>query len=241
MKYPILDQKGGRQIIEMHRSGQDYDVTEFIAKRGEGKEINRAIFDGLHDKLVALKETYPAELRQRDPDGGRFESEACKIVHICLRVDTDILADLDFWTYLSVVELSDIVEWRHGGQGRYAALQNYGVGNRPENLFFRMWMRAEIAAIPRNGNDYDLAQRGDIDLWRSHILRQRYANNRTLARALIRFQYPDETPEKAQLSINSIRKLAKRLKRLHANLVYSFLDESAATKLIKRESLALTS
>jgi hypothetical protein len=241
MKYPVLDQKGGRQIIDLRRSGQEYDENEFIAKRGEGQEINRAIFDGIHEKLVALKEDYPAELRQRDPEGGRFEAEACKIVHQCLKLETTILADLDFWTYLSVIELSDIVEWRHGGQGRFAALQNYGVGNRPENLFFRMWMRADIAAIPTNGNNYDLAQRGDIDLWRSHILRQRYANSRTLARALIRFQYPDETPAQAQLSINSIRKLAKRLKRLHANLVYSYLDESAAMKLIKRESLALTS
>ena len=74
------------------------------------------------------------------------------------------------------------------------------------------------------------ARTGDQDLWRSHILRQDYANARVVARALLRLQAGQLAAKK--LSVDAVRELAKRLRRLHANVVFEFLDAPQAEGLV---------
>jgi hypothetical protein len=241
LKYPVLLQQPAKTILTARREGVEANIDKLIQLRGEGGRMSETMFDTVHERLKNLMDKYPERLRQRDPQGGRFEAEACIAVHQEMALPVTVLADLDFWTYVSVVKLSDIVEWRHGEAGRRASFQNYGVGNRTENLILRLWMRAELVAEASKADRYDLARRGDIDLWRSHVLRQKYANCRNIAKALIRFQYPDENPTKARLSIEAIRSLAKRLRRLYANLLFSALNDEAAMEVVTKEALVIGS
>ena len=147
-----------------------------------------------------------------------------------LDVDPLALADHEFWIWLAVVQYADIVEWRFGTTGRHAKPANYGIGQRIENLFFRVWLRAELVKDPKAKDPYHLARTGDQDLWRSHILRQAYANSRLIAKALLRLQAGQLSVKK--LTVENVRELAKRLRRLHANVVFEFLTFSQAEGIV---------
>jgi hypothetical protein len=87
---------------------------------------------------------------------------------------------------------------------------------------------------------YHLVGSGQIDFYRSHLFRQGYANARTFARALLRYQYPkaDPTPH---LKVNQIRELVKRLRRLRANLFLEILGESECLSVIEAEAASVVS
>lgn len=206
---------------------------------GSGDELPDQPLNQLRNKLLKLKKKFPDKLRKKDPQGGKFESDACVIVHECLSsVDRRVLSDHDFWTYLAVDFLSDILEWRFGTDGAPAQPANYGIGTRAENMFLRLWLRAELGKMP--GTDpYALARSGDQDLWRSHVLRQAYANARHVARSLLRLQdgcLPNGKKFASRLAggdePNGIRMLAKRLKRMRANLVFEYLSSQQADALV---------
>ncbi len=236
MRYPYLDQNSAREIITKRRAGEDMSPEDYIKFRGEGPDFFRATIKDLRLKLEELREKYPGK-------GRKFEAEACVSIQQFISGDILMFGDLDFWVYLAVIELTDFVEWRYVSEKvTHASLTNYGIGNRVENFIFRLWIRAEIAYRSELKEDkYALARKGDIDLWRSHILRQRYGNCRTLACALISYQYPHDD-KKSRVSVKVLRELAKRLKRLYANLEYAFLNDEQAMRLIEREaSIAMSS
>lgn len=199
---------------------------------GDGEAIvDQRPIDDLRDRLKVLLEDFPAELKRRDQQGGRFEQQGCEYVHQALSAyPVKVLADPDFWTWLTVAKFADIVEWRFGVQGRIAKLENYGIGKRAENLLFRMWLRGEIGFDEDNPDPYELARAGDQDLWRSHIIRQGYGNAREIAKALLRLQAGKL--DHGRLSVDGIRELAKRLRRLHAKVFFEILPASRANALV---------
>ena len=85
--------------------------------------MDMAAIEKIGSELRRLKKDYPAKLRERDQEGGRFEQQACAIVHRTLaNCDPTALADHEFWIWLAVVQYADIVEWRFGTTGRHAKL-----------------------------------------------------------------------------------------------------------------------
>jgi len=206
---------------------------------GSGDNLPVELLEELRTKLLKLKRKFAEKLRDKDPQGGKFESEACAIVHSCLAaVDRRALADHDFWTWLAVDFLADILEWRFGTNGRPAKPANYGIGTRTENMFFRLWVRADLGKT-NTADPYELARFGDQDLWRSHLLRQGYANARCIARSLLKLQagklvlgtklakkvVGGDEPE-------GVRMLAKRLRRMRANVVFEYLTPNQADALV---------
>lgn len=100
-----------------------------------------------------------------------------------------------------------------------------------------MWLRADIGYDPKRKDPYELARRGDQDFWRSHVFRQSYGRCRTLVRALILYQFPDGSGNnRPTLKNDEIRELAKRLRLLHANMVFECLDQNSAYELISQEA-----
>jgi hypothetical protein len=216
-------------VIEDRRQGGDPQLKGLVERRGRGVDYPEDVIIELRRRLLELKNEYPDELKKNDPNGGKFESEACEIVHRLLPVSTSTITDAGFWIWLAVAEFSDIVEWRHGGGGHFAELANYGIGNRTENLVYRMWLRAEIVFEPKAESPYHLSRFGDQDLWRSHIFRQGYSNVREVAKSLIKFQYCCDRP---RLSNSGIRELAKRLRRLRANIMMEFLTPTQIEQVL---------
>lgn len=236
MRYQCMDSTKARRFLELRRENNEPPLDTFVEAKGLGIEYPIDKINELRIELLKLKSKYPAELKQRDENGGRFEAEACEIVHRCLPFDPQAFADPHFWTWLAVTQLSEIVEWRHGGEGRFAALPNYGVGSRIESLIFRMWLRADLVFDSSAKDPYWLAKRGDQDLWRSHILRQGYASVRELAKTLVSFQCPQNGN---RLTTDGIRELAKRIRRLRANIMFEFLNPGQLTNILTEQANGL--
>lgn len=234
MRYPIFDQQSARNYLIRKQEGGNPDKAEFVKFRGDGDEFSGSNFVVLRERLEAIRRQYPDKLKKRDPLGSKFEAEAFPAVHQSIKGDVGMLGDPDFWIYVSLGEFADLTEWRYAAEENESALANYGIGNRSESLFYRLWSRGDIGYDSRNVDRYAVAKRGDIDFWRSHIHRQRYGNCRNLARALVNIQYPDESGKPAN-STEVIRELAKRLRLIYANLEYSFLDMKQASSLINKE------
>ena len=230
-QYHTLSGDEGLRYLKARDSGDDPLPQDFQRTPGSGALISMAPLTKLGNELRKLMKNFPEKLRERDQEGGRFEQQACVVVHRGLsEIPPGVLADLDFWIWLAVIQFADIVEWRFGAKGRHAKLANYGIGTRIENLFFRLWLRAELVKDEKAKDPYHLARTGDQDLWRSHILRQGYANARLVTKALLRLQGGQLAMKK--LKIDGVRELAKRLSRLRANVVFEFLTPSQAEGLI---------
>jgi hypothetical protein len=238
-RYSIIDADDGLRYLKARELDDDsVRLDEITRVAGSGTEILAELKD-LRDKLIRLKKSFPAKLKKRDPLGGKFEADACSIVHAALAsVDRNVLADRGFWTWLALDWLADVLEWRFGTEGRPAQAANYGIGTRTENMFFRLWLRGELGKA--EGKDpYELAKSGDQDLWRSHLLRQNYANARNIVRSLLKLQAGRlrvESKTAKRLASGDeptgIRMLAKRLKRLRANVIFEYLTIPQADALV---------
>lgn len=239
-QYPVMYAEDAFRYLKSRREDGNVQLEDIRRKAGEGEAVPSGPLEELRAKLLKLKAKYPVKLRAKDPAGGRFEGEACGIVHTCLSgLDRHALGDQDFWTWLATDYLSDILEWRFGSDGRPAEHKNYGIGSRTENMFFRLWLRADLVKMA-GPNPYELAKLGDQELWRSHILRQSYAAARSVVFALLKLQTGKLSVDgKTAKSLYSgddknegIRALAKRLKRMRANILFEYLTPQQADALV---------
>lgn len=237
MKYEILEAAEARRYIMAKRAGVEGVREPSCASRGDGEELSTTFIDLLRPQLRALQDRYGD--KRSDKNNSDFEGEAAVIVHTLIPQEPLMLADFGFWTWLAVVHMSELVEWRYGQPSGGVDLKNYGIGARNENFLYRLWLRAEISLDDQAPDLYHLTRKGQVDFWRSHLFRQGYASVPNMARALIRFQYPDELQGNPKLKIAGIRALAPRMKRLRANLMYEFLDEAACLRLLERETINL--
>jgi hypothetical protein len=240
MQYPTISPQDAARYLKGRDGDSPVALDDIVRYVGSGDRISEHVFDALRSKLLQLKSRFPKKLRSRDPQGGKFENEALELVHGAMSsVDRTILGDPEFWVWLAVAKLSDVLEWRFGTEGRHAKLANYGIGNRIENLYFRLWLRADLGRSPESKDAYMLAKTGDQDLWRSHLLRQNYTNARSIARSILKLQAGKLVlAGKVARSLASgddpmgVRMLAKRVKRLKANVLFEFLPQKEVDQLI---------
>lgn len=238
-QYSIIYSEDAIRYLNLRGTEDEISLDDITRVAGSGDPVPSKPIEELSKQLRALKKRFPAKLKEKTGEGGRFERDACVIVHQCLSTfDKVALSDRHFWTWLSVAKLADIVEWRFGSDGRPAKSANYGTSTRIENMFFRLWLRAELGK--GSGKDpYELAKIGDQDLWRSHVLRQSYTNARAVAKSLLKLQagkllIQGKRAKKLAggTDKNGIRMLAKRLRRLRANVMFEFLTAPQADALV---------
>lgn len=237
MRYTALKSECALKTLEALRRG-DYPAEDVLVSRGAGTKSIEDRLPTLAERLVEIKAKYPERLRLRDPAGGPFEAEACPEVHRLLPFDPTMLGDYEFWIWLAVCQFRELVDWRHGGDSGRAAPANFGIGKGSDNLLYRIWLRADAGYTPTADDHYVLARLGDQDFWRSHVFKQDYGKCHALVRALLRYQFPDRSQVRPTLKIREIRELAKRLRRLHPNILFECLDDQSAYALVEREAEA---
>jgi hypothetical protein len=238
MPYPTMPGAQAKRLLIARRSGNRVPDSSTRDKDIGPDFIVDKIVPELKTRL-AKRQKEVGDIEKGSGTGGKFEALASRNVHEILPRAHPALGDPEFWIWLAVEHFADLIEWRYGDLTAGCDLKNYGIGSRGENFLYRLWLRGELGYDPDGLNPYELAGRGDVDFWRSHLFRQRFANARIFARAWLRFQFPE--PDKPpRLSINGIRQLVKRLRRLGTNLVVELLDESAATRLIEAEASKTT-
>lgn len=237
MRYPVINTSDATAYLNSKRAGSPLDLDRLTRIKGDGPELDQAFIVDLRADLAALKSRYGTDGLRSQKKANEFEGEAARCIHLRTAATPEILADADFWLWLSVVHFGEIVEWRYGDPENGAALANYGIGARSENLLYRLWLRADIVLDELGEDRYHLCQRGQIDFYRSHLFRQGYANVRSFARALLRFQYPNPDPVAPRLKVGQIRELVKRLRRLRANLFLEILEDQECQSVIETEAM----
>jgi hypothetical protein len=235
MRYVALKSEHAMETLEALRRAEPVDERRVLVFRGSGDDIEQVV-PALARTLYEIKSRFPERLRRRDPAGGNFEAEACPELHRALPFDPQMLGDYEWWMWLAVFHFRELVDWRHGGETGLAARANFGIGNGSENLLYRMWLRADAGYDPARSDPYQLARRGDQDFWRSHVFRQGYGRCRSLVSALILYQFPDGSAGNPRLKTGEIRELAKRLRRLHPNVFFEYLDANTAYELVRAEA-----
>jgi hypothetical protein len=237
MKYPVVSASEALRYLSAKRQGVEGVPDPRVDWRGDGEELDTAFVGSLRSGLESLQDKFGN--KRTDKENSAFEGQAAVLVHKAIPNEPLMLADFDFWGWLAVVHLPHVVEWRYGSPENGSDLKNYGIGARGENFLYRLWLRAEISLDEGKAQRYHLTLRGQVDFWRSHIFRQGYASVPAMAKALIRFQYPEELNGQPRLKIAEIRALAPRMKRLRANLMYEFLDDAGCLRLLEREAAQL--
>jgi hypothetical protein len=174
--------------------------------------------------------------------GGRdamsaFEATAAPEVHAALPRDA-ALADPEFWIWLAIGPGLPMVRERYNS-AITPGCANFTSPQADETLFRRLWLRAEMAHDPMRDDPYEIAQYGDIDFWRSHVFRQKYAEYRGFVEAFARFQYPDGPSGQPRVPLKNnqkaLRAFVKRLRRLSTNLMVEWLTVEEALELMERE------
>jgi hypothetical protein len=241
MRYPVLNASDATLFLKSRGAESPVGVQQVVRSRGNGPDLDEWFVADLRAELAVIRKRFPLELKKGSRHGAEFESAASEIVHRRIPPVPEVQADPDFWTWLAVVHFADLIEWRYGSGEAPADLPNYGIGSRSENLLYRLWLRGDLGLDETSSDKYHLSRRGDVDFWRSHVFRQSYANAKIFARALVKFQFPDEHPDEPRLKISEIRELVKRLRRARTNLLVEMLDEDSALTLIRDELGALSS
>ncbi|MEJ8835586.1 DUF6339 family protein [Ramlibacter sp. AN1133] len=216
------------------RNGAPFESEGLVKTKGSGVEFDTSFVEELRAELAAVQARWPNGLKN-DGERNTFEGTAARLVHSVVPCEPEVLSDPEFWIWLAVVSFPDVIEWRYGNKHGGTKPANYGIGSKTENLLYRLWLRAELVLDEQHEDRYHLADAGQIDFYRSHLFRQGYANARTFARALLRFQYP-KTDSAPNLKILEIRELVKRLRRLRANLFLEILPEEECRAVIESEA-----
>lgn len=174
----------------------------------------------------------------------RFEAAASVAVHSALPRDA-ALADPEFWIWMATGPGQALILRRYpprrttDDQGverwKIPDRKNFTSSNAQETLFYRLWIRAELAHDPALGDPYELARYGDIDFWRSHVLRQKLTEAGPVLRAFIRHQYPDGPDGKRRSSVAEIRQMIKHMKRAAANVMVEALDDEEAARFVEEQ------
>lgn len=202
-------------------------------------------WDSLAESIVAdLTEIFEEE------DDKALEGKGAEALHSYLHdtlPDHEALRDPEFWYWFATVPGRELIEARYPfkpkesqddekkkvaylpGRGNFAGQQ------AKEVLFFRLWIRAEMARQLDGDPEkkYEYVTPGAIDFWRSHVFRQLYAHHRPFLHAWVDFQFPDHDLE-ARLKTDAIRQLAKDLLKACANIQVELLDMDQCRALIER-------
>jgi len=199
MMYPALTiTKAQEFMLAKQKSGEtsSLDQDAYVDIRGVGKDI-ADILDSLKeeiDNLIVAKSEFNKDI----------DKELRPLVHQYLNgLDEEILADRDFWRYLSTIKFHNLVLLRHpktnkssneeisddlanskfdGNWNNYGALRT----DVKESLIYRLYLAANLSYDAGNKKDpYHLARIHDVDLWQSHIVRVMSGDNSKYVKALV--------------------------------------------------------
>jgi hypothetical protein len=172
----------------------------------------------------------------REGEVGRFDAEGAAIVHKGLGpLSVRIASNRGFWRFLACGPLVEITRWRAPSN----AVENFGIGKIWRAVPERLWFRGSMAFDAEAADAYELVRRGGVDFWESGLIRVLYSSNPVLARALVRFQFPEDgefrgsSYRPATLRMEGIRELWKRLRHFDSVLNYSDMDVDRARRHVE--------
>ena len=185
------------------------------------------------DVLTSKKFEERLDTAAKQLSNERFEAVSSVAVHKTLQHDP-ALANPEFWYWIATGPGLGLVRRRYSDKGdaRIPDARNFTSPKAQETFFYRLWMRAELAYDPKLDDPYELVRCGDVDFWRSHVLRQMSMESRQLLAAFIRFQYPDGADGEKRLEQSEIRELIKHVRRAAANVLVEMPSEQESERFV---------
>ena len=254
--YPTTSLKQARSYLTAVRDTGKIPtaVDDYVRYRGSGSDETEDALQGLEHDLRA----YAGDISIKP----EFDALAREVVHRNLVGLPDVvLADADFWRYLSSVRFHSLVARRHPPNAKSRAVDgidgnwdNFGAKSSSvrESLMFRLFVGADLAYVPGDVSDpYELCRIADVDLWQSHIVRVMSGDNPVYVRELLRwFRRRDEWYEglsdvDVEMLFSTfgenpktrhLRDLVKRIRRLRSNVIHEVLSDVEVTDLIAGEA-----
>jgi hypothetical protein len=223
--YPIISNSDALNAFNAFRENIPHNVGPSITREGAGPDIVANVdFNNLLRDLLGIWNASNGQRKAAD-----FEAKASAVVHDYLKdISPYVATDARFWLWLTFAAagggFKDLVNNRFSG----GSAANYGFDNLPECLFFRLWWRGY--KMPEE--DYNLAKRGDIDLWRSHLIRVEISYPEVMARSLIKKvnPLPGQTSTADQQHVRNLVKL--KLSPRHASCAFETLSDEQCASLI---------
>ena len=238
MPYPIITDVDANLWYNSWKSAGDPNVFPQLPTIGTcelGKEEN---WDGIAAEIIEKLETIYDRVdgQEADLSNDRFEAEASVLIHKSLPRD-EALSDPEFWIWFAVSHGALLVRRRYPSSEKkpFPDKSNFTSSNARETLYYRLWVRAELARDPELADQYELAWYGDIDFWRSHVLRQMSSEAGPILSALIHFQHPNGPDGEKRLKQGEVRDLIKHLKRAAANVMVEAMDNDAAKDFVEEQ------
>jgi hypothetical protein len=241
MAYPTLNLTAATSFLDSYIAGEKFEATSAVKVDGVGAlETDGIDFCKIADALHKLIDEGPPKSASRAPDAW-FEMKAVKILHKPLaKISLQAGSDPKFWVWLTFAACGnrflELISKRFPGKkGKKPEKVNFGIttqANVFEGLFARIWWRGYRFYDAAAKNPYELAERGYVDLWRSHIIRERYSYGENMARAFIKFMYPTHGVVSGH-HVGLMRALPPKLKARHTSCCFESLSEEECTKIIQ--------
>ena len=238
MKGKTLDSESAKQIIEQRRAGKDAKViTSQLGETGSGDWWDESRATDVSDTLEAIMQELKGDsprINQRTQQ--IFDSKACEPVHKGLALDPDLISNDGFWRWIAVDKFYKVIEARMNTSQND---KNFGIDGISDHRIAILWYRADLFLDPKADDPYHLAKMHlRTDFVESGIARVRYGWSRNLARAFVRFQYPN--PESDETYLNNgkegVRMLYKRLRQAHSTASFEYYDEEEITQILFDQS-----
>jgi hypothetical protein len=238
MSYPIIDLKPAEECLRKFFAGETYDPQPYVTTAGPaGKmETDGYNFCALAADLERLLAQKPPKHAARSASAW-FDMKAVSKLHGVLKdLSPAAASDPRFWAWLTFAgcgsKFAEIVAQRFKGTKDE---KNFGIttqANVFEGLFAHIWWRGYRFFDSSASNPYELAERGYVDLWRSHILRETYSYGPNMAKAFIKFMYPKHG-EVSGHHAGYMRALPPKLKARHTSCYFEAMSEAQCKKIIE--------
>lgn len=237
--YPTVSIFDGLQIkaeqVLANQKNSKFGVTDSVKKshviyRGSGgMDIASALVTNMVAELNTLRNTkFSGNMKIKDSRLDEFEGLAAGIIHKHLNVlPLEVLTDEDFWRFIAVLPMMELVAWRHPtlGNNNFGLTQGRGF---LRCLPYRMFIRADIAFRSSNGTDYDLASNKDFgqDQWASHVIAQQYGMVPILVKSMLHY-FAGIRSRKVKQPTQIDREIAKELNQIRSIQVFEFFEKES--------------
>ena len=228
MSYPTLTRDSANRVLSVFKA--EGDVEAALLEESMWTEL------GDFDAVVAVDLSNSLwELVGTVPNGGaKFDRLASPTVHQHLSLDTVVAGDPGFWRWLTFSadgRFADLINWRYGpSSGDHARSDYFGLDQAKKGMLNYLWLCADAVYDDGQDDPYELVHRGDVDTWQSHIVRVDFGSVRQMARAFIKYVFPNN--ESNRLTREEYRILAKEITRRNASISFELFSERDCTQFI---------
>lgn len=213
------------------------DIQRFLTQKGQaGSDIADAPLQLLNRKLTrSMEELEKSGPKNKKVKWQKFDSQAAPLVFEALNVlPFAILNDIDFWRYVAVHVMYDIVDWRYpkDNGSRWGSNPSQAI----RTITYAWFIRGQLC---RNFNTEEIAlvnKVSDIDIWTSHVIAVLHGSSSAIMYEYFRKCVEWQKPSGGWnlLGRLAFRDLAKQLKALRSNYVFDIIDKLSARQIVDR-------